>query len=258
MNESNLKITREAGALRISLKRPHVLNALSPALLTELRTVLETDAQQPDVRAVLLTGEGRAFSAGADLAETSLETGVAELLRDLYNPVVLALSRLQKPVLAGINGVAVGAGLSLALACDLRLAAADAQFSVGFSGIGLALDAGASFHLPRLVGPGRAFELASSNRRVAADEGERIGLVERVLPAEGFATSAWEYTRALAAGPTRAFALIKSELAAGLHNSLEQQLEIEAQAQQEAAGSADAHEGISAFLTKRAPDFRGN
>lgn len=258
MTESNLNITREAGALRISLNRPHVLNALAPALLVELRNVLENDAQQQSIRAVLLTGEGRAFSAGADLAATRLEAGVAGLLRDLYNPVVLALSRLQKPVLAGINGVAVGAGLSLALACDLRVAASDAQFSIGFSGIGLTLDAGASFHLPRLVGSGRAFELASSNRRVDAAEAERIGLIERVLPADGFAASAWEYTQQLAAGPTHAFALMKSSLAASFHNSLEQQLEAEALAQQTAAGTADAREGISAFLARRTPEFRGS
>lgn len=256
MNPSNLELTREAGALRITLNRPQVLNALSPALLAELLHVLETQANDDDVRAVLLTGAGRAFCAGADLAESNLSTGVDALLEELYNPVVLALSRLQKPVIAAVNGAAVGAGLSLALACDFRLASEAALFSVGFSAIGLVLDAGGSYWLPRLVGPGRALELAYSNRRVDAAEAQRIGLVETVLPAEDFPEVAWQYALRLAAGPTLAYSLIRRQIRAG-QPELQQQLQLEAAFQQQAASSSDAHEGISAFLQKRPAAFGG-
>jgi 2-(1,2-epoxy-1,2-dihydrophenyl)acetyl-CoA isomerase len=258
MGESNLSLTREAGALRISLNRPQVLNALSPALLAELRTVLETEATGADVRAVLLTGEGRAFSAGADLAETSIDADVDKILRELYNPVVLAIARLGKPVIAGVNGVAVGAGLSLALACDLRLASDAALFSTGFSAIGLALDAGGSYHLPRLVGSGRAFELAYSSRRLDAEEASRLGLVEVVLPAADFAAAAWHYTLELAAGPTLAYSLIREELQSSLQHDLHAQLELEAKAQKRAALSSDAREGVAAFSQKRQPQFGGH
>ena len=155
-----LKLDREGGALRIALDRPHVLNALSPAMLDELRQALEGPAAHDDVRAVLLTGEGRGFCAGADLAETSVDADISELLEGRYHPVVRALRALPKPVVAGVNGVAAGAGMSLALACDMRLLASGASFAVGFTGIGLVMDASCSYALPRLVGLGRAFELA--------------------------------------------------------------------------------------------------
>jgi 2-(1,2-epoxy-1,2-dihydrophenyl)acetyl-CoA isomerase len=257
MAESNLELTHEAGALRITLNRPQVLNALSPELLAELLTVLKTEAAREDVRAVLLTGAGRAFSAGADLAATSIDADVDAILRELYNPVVLALSQLAKPVVAAVNGVAVGAGLGLALACDLRLASEAALFSVGFSAIGLVLDAGTSHSLPRLVGQGRALELAFSNRRLDAAEAERIGLAERVLPAADFPATAWNYVQQLASGPTLAYSLIRQQLQASLQNTLPQQLELEAVLQGRAAASGDAREGIAAFAGKRAASFTG-
>jgi 2-(1,2-epoxy-1,2-dihydrophenyl)acetyl-CoA isomerase len=256
MSTSNLELTREAGTLRISLNRPQVLNALTPALLAELLAVLETEAAQRDVRAVLLTGTGRAFCAGADLAESDLGSDVGAMLEELYNPVVLALNRLEKPVIAAVNGAAVGAGLSLALACDFRLASEAALFSVGFSAIGLVLDAGASYWLPRLVGPGRALELAFSNRRLTATEAERCGLVEVVLPAEDFPEVAWNYALRLAAGPTLAFSLIRRQIRDG-QPGLREQLELEAVFQKQAASSSDAQEGISAFLQKRPAAFGG-
>lgn len=256
MNPSNLELTHEAGALRISLNRPQVLNALSPALMTELLQVLETEASSSDVRAVLLTGSGRAFCAGADLAESDLHADVAGLLEELYNPVVLALSRLQKPVIAAVNGPAVGAGLSLALACDFRLASEAALFSVGFSAIGLVLDAGSSYWLPRLVGPGRALELAYSNRRLDAAEALALRLVETVLPAADFPEVAWNYALRLATGPTLAYSLIRQQIREG-QPELQEQLQLEATFQQHAAAGSDAREGISAFLQKRPAVFGG-
>jgi len=252
-----LRVDREGAAMRITLDRPRVLNALSPDLLVELATALEA-AAAPEVRAVLLTGEGRGFSAGADLAGTPVSADIEALLERTYHPVVRALAELPKPVIAGVNGVAAGAGMSLALACDVRLLSSEARFAIGFTGIGLVMDASCSYWLPRLVGSGRAFELVYSGRRVDAEEAVRLGLGERVLPAEGFAEACWAEVKALAQGPTRAFGLAKRELRASLRNDLEAQLALEAEMQGLAAASNDVREGLAAFREKRRPRFEGN
>ncbi len=253
----HLRLDREGDALRITLARPRVLNALSPAMLDELRQALEGPAAQDDVRAVLLTGEGRGFCAGADLAETSVDADISDLLERRYHPIVRALATLPKPVVAGVNGVAAGAGMSLALACDLRLLSSQASFAVGFTGIGLVMDASCSYALPRLVGLGRAFELVYGGRRVEADEALALGLGERILEADTFEEEAWRFVRELAEGPTYAFALAKRELRASLQHDLEQQLALEAELQGRAAASEDVREGVAAFQEKRLPRFRG-
>lgn len=253
---TTLRVDREGAAMRITLARPAVLNALSAELLAELREALEA-AAAPEVRAVLLTGEGRGFSAGADLASTPVDADIKALLERSYNPIVRALAELPKPVVAGVNGIAAGAGMSLALACDTRLLSSAARFAVGFTGIGLVMDASCSYYLPRLVGPGRAFELVYSGRRVDAEEAVRIGLGERVLPADGFAEACWGTVRELAEGPTAAFALAKQELRASAHNGLEAQLALEAEMQARAAASRDVREGLAAFREKRPPRFEG-
>ncbi|MEJ2665519.1 MAG: enoyl-CoA hydratase-related protein [Deinococcales bacterium] len=251
-----LRVEREDGALRIAMNRPRVLNALSAQMLDELRRALEV-AADPDVRAVLLTGEGRGFSAGADLESTPVDSDIRELLDRRYHPIVRALTGLAKPVVAGVNGIAAGAGLSLALACDMRLLSSAASFAVGFTGIGLVMDASCSYALPRLVGVGRAFELVYSGRRVDAEEALRLGLGERVIASDGFAEEAWQYVKVLATGPTLAFALAKHELHASLENGFERQLELEAEMQGRAAASRDVREGVAAFKAKRAPRFEG-
>jgi len=251
-----LRCDREGAALRITLDRPRVLNALSPEMLAELREALEL-AAAPDVRAVLLTGEGRGFSAGADLASTPVDADIEALLERTYHPIVRALAALPKPVVAGVNGIAAGAGMSLALACDMRLLSSQARFAVGFTGIGLVMDASCSYALPRLVGLGRAFELVYSGRRVDAEEALRLGLGERILAADGFAEACWDTVKTLAEGPTRAFALAKRELRASLQNDLEAQLALEAEMQGLAATSRDVREGVAAFAEKRRPRFEG-
>lgn len=251
-----LRVDRDGAAMRITLDRPDVLNALSTELLAELKEALEA-AASPEVRALLLTGEGRGFSAGADLASAPLEADIRALLERSYNPVVRALARLPKPVVAGVNGVAVGAGMSLALACDMRILSSEARFAVGFAGIGLVMDASCSYALPRLVGAGRAFELVYSGRRVDAEEAVRLGLGERVIPAEGFGEACWQTVKTLAAGPTLAFALAKQELRASLRNDLDAQLALEGEMQARAASSRDAREGLAAFREKRPPRFEG-
>lgn len=255
-----LNVEQNAGALTVELARPDVLNALTVPMLLELKDVLEGEAAAPNVRAVLLTGAGRGFCAGADLsAELAQQTGdgmVRDVLERAYHPVVRAIASLEKPVVAGINGVAAGAGLSLALGCDYRLVAPDAWLTVGFAGIGLAVDAGGSYYLPRLVGLGRAMELAFSNRRVEASEAVRIGLADRLLGGD-FALEARAEVATLAAGPTKALALIKRELRASHASTLEAQLALEATAQDAAAKTHDFREGVSAFAGKRKPRYTG-
>lgn len=252
-----LELTHRDGALRITLNRPNVLNALSLELLGELRDTLQDAAETADIRAVLLTGAGRGFSAGADLASTPVDGDFEEMIQTYYNPVVRALATMPKPVLAGVNGVAAGAGMSLALACDTRLLSSAAAFAVGFTGIGLVMDASASYFLPRLVGRARAFELAYSGRKVGAEEALQLGFGEEVIAAETFADTAWERTKQLAQGPTQAFARVKAQLNASEANDLEAQLRLEAQLQEQASNTADVREGIVAFREKRPPNFRG-
>lgn len=256
MAYKNLTLDKEGGALRITLNRPDVLNALTLELLGELAQALRDEAASEDVRAVLITGAGRGFCAGADLASTTVDGDIGQILDRSYHPVVHAIAELDKPVVAGVNGVAAGAGMSLALACDMRLLAEGASFTVGFPGIGLVMDAGCSYFLPRLVGLGRAVELSFSNRRVGSEEALAMGLGERVLDGD-FAEKAFAEVQHLAQGPTVAFGLLKRELRASLDNDLPAQLALEARSQAHAASTTDVLEGIDAFKEKRAPRFRG-
>ena len=257
MSYQTLNITLEDNAARITLNRPNVLNALSPELLSELQNTLKEVADDPTVRAVLLTGAGRGFSSGADLAETSVEGNIGEIIEDSYNPVARLIHTMPKPVVAGVNGIAAGAGMSLALCCDVRLLSSDAAFAVGFTGIALVMDASGSYFLPRLVGRSRALELAYTNRKVGAEEALALGLGETIIPAENFETEAFGLVKRLAAGPTQTFGFVKQQINASSHNDLEAQLKLEADLQSKAAASADAAEGVAAFKAKRKPEFKG-
>ena len=250
-----LLVDTQDNTLSIRLNRPEVLNALTLELLSELKEALIEAAEQKNVRAVLLTGEGRGFCAGADLATTPFEE-VKEVVETYYNPVIHLLVTMPKPVIAAINGVAAGAGMSLTLACDMRLMSEGAALTAGFTKIGLSLDAGMSFFLPRLVSRGRAFELAYSNRAVTSAEALQLGLVERVLPNEGFAEAAFAFARELARGPA-SFSLVKQLFNEAATNDLEKQLRLEATLQAKAASTKDAAEGIGAFAEKRKAVFSG-
>ncbi len=252
-----LDVTLEARVLCLSLNRPQVLNALSPLLLEELQRALSVEAADPEARAVLLTGTGRGFCSGADLAETELQGGAEGVVERLYNPVVQALLGLEKPVIAAVNGIAAGAGMSLALACDLRLLSENAVFTLGFSRLGLVMDASCSYFLPRLVGPARTLELAYSGRKVGAEEALSLGLGEQLLPSEDFTEAALDYAKMLAVGPTRSFALTKKQVWASAHNDLTAQLSLEARLQGEASRTDDFAEGVRAFAEKRPPVFEG-
>ena len=253
----------EGGVAWVTLERPAALNALDSPAKQELLDTLQALAVDPAVRAVALTGSGRAFCVGQDLRELAglYESGrtpdFRARLEEHYNPIVRLLTGMPKPTVACVNGVAAGAGLSLALACDLRLASSAASFALAFTGIGLIPDAGATWHLPRIVGLGAALELALLNERIDAEAALRLGLVSRVWPAEDFEAEAAAVMARLAAGPTEAFGLAKALLRANLGTDLVAALDAEAGAQAVAGASADHREGVAAFLAKRPPTFGG-
>ena len=253
---AEVEVSREGGVQTITLNRPDKLNAFNRALHERLQAALE-QARDPEVRAVVVTGAGRGFSAGQDLTDFGESRDVAAMLRATYHVNVLAIRALEKPVLAAVNGVCAGAGLSLACACDLRLASDEAFFVPGFVGIGLVPDSGGTFFVQRLLGTPRAFEWMTSNRRLTAAEAHAWGLVSEVVEAEAFAGRVAERAAELAAAPTRALALTKRLFDAAATSTLEEQLEREAEAQAEAAQSADFREGVAAFSEKRSPEFRG-
>jgi 2-(1,2-epoxy-1,2-dihydrophenyl)acetyl-CoA isomerase len=254
---AEVETQRDGGVLTITLNRPDVLNAFNAAMHAAFRSALE-EAGDPAVRAVVLTGAGRGFCVGQDLNEFKEAAGdIGERLRTTYNPNVLALRALEKPVIAAVNGAAAGAGVSLACACDLRLAAASADFVPGFVNIGLVPDTGASYFVERLLGFARAFEWLCSGRALSAGDAHAWGLVAEVVPEGRLPARAAETAAMLAAMPTRAIGMTKRLLDHATLASLEDQLELEADLQAEAANSEDFREGVNAFLEKRDPRFTG-
>jgi 2-(1,2-epoxy-1,2-dihydrophenyl)acetyl-CoA isomerase len=255
MNE--VEVTRAGAVLTLTLCRPDVLNAFNAAMHEALAAGLRA-ARDPDVRAVVITGAGRGFCVGQDLAEFRESPGdIAERLRSSYHPNVLAIRALEKPVIAAVNGPAAGAGLSLACACDLRLAAESASFVPAFIGIGLVPDSGGSFFVGRLLGPARAFEWMTSNRRLGAAEAREWGLVSEVVADDALAARAAEVARGYAGAPTRGIGMTKRLFDRVHETTLEEQLELEAQLQATATRTEDFREGVAAFLEKRPPSFSG-
>jgi 2-(1,2-epoxy-1,2-dihydrophenyl)acetyl-CoA isomerase len=254
---AEVETTRDGAVLTITLNRPDVLNAFNADLHWALSAAL-ADAQADDVRAVVITGAGRGFCVGQDLTEFRESPGdIGERLRGNYHPNILALRKLEKPVLAAVNGPAAGAGLSLACACDLRLAAAGANLVPAFINIGLVPDSGGTYFVRRLLGTARAFEWMTSGRRLSADEALEWGLVSEVVEDEKLAERAAERAAELAAMPTRGVGLTKRLFDNAENATLEEQLELEAQLQTAATQTADFREGVNAFLEKREPRFEG-
>jgi 2-(1,2-epoxy-1,2-dihydrophenyl)acetyl-CoA isomerase len=251
-----------AGILTVTLNRPAVFNALNVPMLEELLETFQRDAASPEVRCVILTGAGRGFCAGQDLEErrafvegAAQAPSLGESLRARYNPLILAIRELPKPVVGALNGVAAGAGCSLALACDLRFASDNATFVESFIRVGLGLDSGSSFMLPRLVGIGRAFELALLGERLNAATAEQYGLVNRIFPAAQLMTETHALARQLAAAPPQALGRIKRALNFALSHDLTASLEFEATEQEAAAHHPEYKEGLAAFFEKRPPNF---
>lgn len=256
-------LERADGVATITLNRPEALNAWTPEMGRELLAVLREVGGDAAVRAVLVTGAGRAFSAGADVKNPRelLPDGTPDLstrLREIYNPIVLEVRRMPKPVVAGVNGVSAGLGCSLAFACDLLVAGASASFLLAFVRLGIAPDAGAAYHLAARVGPVRAARLAMLGEALPAATALEWGLVNEVCPDDELAARAGALARRLAEGPTVALASIKQVLDGpdGLAE-LERRLEFEAALQQRHAATADYAEGVAAFKEKRPARFTG-
>jgi 2-(1,2-epoxy-1,2-dihydrophenyl)acetyl-CoA isomerase len=244
----------------ITLDRPEALNALTVTMKDELLAALRSIGRDRAVRAVVLTGADRAFCAGQDLKER-LEPDAAPLaveLRERYNPIIRAMRALDQPIVGAINGVAAGAGASLAFACDIRLAAEGASFLLAFGRLGLVPDSGATWFLPRLVGPAKAAELALLGSTLSAADAERFGLVARVVAAEALAEEARVVAERLAALAPRALALTKRALQRAWSVDLDDALEDEAYRQGIAGATLDHAEGLAAFLEKRPPHFTGD
>ena len=247
-----------AGVATITLNRPEVLNALNEPLMRALADAVAIATSDDAVRAVVLTGAGRGFSSGADLASTGVSAAeVGQLLRQRYHPVILALRQCPKPVVSAVNGVAAGAGMSLALAGDIVLAARSATFLQAFARIGLVPDAGSTWFLTRYGGDARARALAMLAERIDAAQAQSFGLVWAVHEDDALMPAARALAAHLATQPTRALALIKQALAAAPGNSLPEQLELEADLQAKAAATEDFREGVTAFLQKRPARFLG-
>lgn len=255
MNE--VLTARDGAVLTITLNRPDVFNAFNRALHAALADAL-AEAADPAVRAVVVTGAGKGFCAGQDIPEFQQLVGpIGETLERSYHPNVRAIRSLEKPVIAAVNGAAAGAGLSLALTCDVRIASEAAVFVPGFIGIGLVPDAGGTWFVERLLGRARAFEWLCSNRRLSAADALAWGLVSEVLPAEEFADAVAERAATWAAMPTVAVARTKRLLDHAGTSSLDGQLALEGELQGEAIASADHAEGVTAFLEKRPASFTG-
>jgi 2-(1,2-epoxy-1,2-dihydrophenyl)acetyl-CoA isomerase len=243
----------------VTLDRPTALNALTVPMKEELLAALRSAEHDRAVRAVILTGAGRAFCAGQDLHER-LEPDAAPLgeeLRERYNPIARAMRGMDKPILGAINGVAAGAGASLALLCDIRIAAEGATFGLAFGRVGLVPDTGATWLLPRLVGAARAAEIALLGTALSAADALAVGLVAAVVPGDSLMATAREMAGRLAAGAPIALALTKRALNAAWERDFEGALEVEAELQDAAGRSADHAEGIAAFMAKRPPRFSG-
>lgn len=254
-DRDGLLVERSGGVLKLTLDRPPV-NALSLASINQLAAAFRQAEKDSSIRCVLLTGSGDHFSVGQDIHDFLAEDLPLRfhMLRS-YNPLVLGIRNLQKPVLASVNGLVAGAGLGICLACDLRIASDQARFVVGFSRIGLVPDCGASLLLPALIGLGRALEYTFSNSPISAAQALEWGLVNRVVPAEELAEKSTEWAQELARGPVHAFGLAKREFNKAVLGNLEAALDYEAHIQEIASRTPEHKEGVTAFLNKRPPEF---
>jgi 2-(1,2-epoxy-1,2-dihydrophenyl)acetyl-CoA isomerase len=259
---SPVLICVEGGVLTATLNRPDKLNAFIPEMHKLLREAIQRAADEPGIRALLLTGAGRGFCAGQDLSERDVSPGAAAIdlsvsLGSNYNPLVRRMRELPKPIVCAVNGVAAGAGANIALACDIVLAARSASFVQAFSRIGLVPDSGGTYFLPRMVGAARAMGLALTGQKLSAEDAERWGLIWKTVDDAQLMAEATALARSFAEGPTKGYGLTKKALYMSSGNSLDAQLDLERDLQREAGCSEDYREGVAAFMQKRAPKYKG-
>jgi 2-(1,2-epoxy-1,2-dihydrophenyl)acetyl-CoA isomerase len=248
------------GVAKITLNRPQSFNSFNREMALKLQGVLDEAAAAPEVRAIFITGNGKAFCAGQDLKEVTnpeLNPGFKRILEEHYNPIVARLRQIEKPIVAAVNGVAAGAGANIALACDVVVAAESASFIQAFSAIGLVPDSGGTFFLPRLVGFQKALAIAMLGDKIDATTAEKMGMIYKTLPNEDFENAAFSLAQRLAAMPTKGLGLTKRLFNAAMSNDLDTQLALEGKLQIEAAQTEDYAEGVAAFLEKRKPNFQG-
>lgn len=261
MTFETILYTVEHGVGTITLNRPDSFNAANEQLTTDLQAALADATTNPDVRCVVLTGAGKAFCSGQDLKDAPKSGSKRDLTDSLhrrYNPIIRAMRTMPKPIIAGINGVAAGAGLSLALAADIRIMSSAARLVEAFIAIALIPDSGATYFYPRMLGYSRAFEFATLNKPITADEAMHLGMVSMVVAPKAFPAALQAYARQYAQGPTQSYGFVKHLLQLGMTSTLDEMLEHEAVFQQRAGDSADYREGVTAFLEKRSPTFTGS
>ncbi|MEM8863700.1 MAG: enoyl-CoA hydratase-related protein, partial [Chloroflexota bacterium] len=260
MDYENLIVDVDSGVVEITLNRPDKYNALTSQMAREIIKVIKTVKRDPELRAVLITGAGKGFSAGQDLSEVDdrgEDFSFREHLNTSYNPMAQSIRTLEKPVIAAVNGACAGAGLGLALACDIRYASEKAKFLTAFIGIGLAPDTGVSYWLPRLIGPARATEMLFTNERLDGAQAAELGLVNKVFPHETFLDEARSLAKKLAAAPTLGLGMTKRALNKSLGVTFDAQIDYETHLQEVVGHSEDYAEGVTAFKEKRKPEFKG-
>jgi 2-(1,2-epoxy-1,2-dihydrophenyl)acetyl-CoA isomerase len=247
------------GVCELKLNRPSVYNSFNQAMAFSLQKALDEAELNEEVRAIVITGEGKAFCAGQDLAEAMDPEGPAlqSIVKDHYNPIIERIRAIEKPIIAAVNGVAAGAGANIALACDITIAKKSASFIQAFSKIGLIPDSGGTFFLPRIVGSQKALALMMTGDKISAEQADALNMIYKAVEDDAFETEVKSFSETIAALPTRGLGLTKKAVNASFNNTLTQQLALEEELQTEAGQTYDFREGVNAFLEKRKPQFKG-
>lgn len=254
-----LQITHTNGVAELKLNRPEVFNSFNKSMALALQKALDDCEKNNEVRAIVITGEGKAFCAGQDLAEATDPNGpeLQSIVKDHYNPIIERIRNIEKPIIAAVNGVAAGAGANIALACDITIAKKSASFIQAFSKIGLIPDSGGTFFLPRIIGSQKALALMMTGDKVTAEDADKMNMIYKAVDDDAFETEVRIFAENLAKMPTRGLGLTKKAVNQSFTNNLSEQLAVEEKLQTEAGKTYDFNEGVSAFLEKRKPEFRG-